>query len=390
LRIAAAQAGVEQANSALWPHLQLQSSYSHTDNPMLAFGSILNQRSYRSSLDFNKVPDLDDLNVRGVLTMPLYTGGRITAERKVARANATVAKASAEAVRNNLALEVAETFHTVLKTREFIRAAEASVRSFENNLATASNRVELGAALKTDRLDMQVRLAQAREDLVRTQNAHALSVSALRNLLGIENEEFTVADVSPAVAAPEPRDSSQRPEFAVVRHRQRAAEAQLRLAKATYQPRVSAFGSVDYDYGWRTDGDGKSYNAGVMLQWDLWDGKRTRGRASEARANLDAAREEERKVRLAVQLEVEHARLHLQEASERLVVTETAIAHARESVELVRARFEQGWALSPQLIDAETALTVARVRRAEAAADQRIAIARLRKALGLPQVDATP
>jgi outer membrane protein TolC len=47
----------------------------------------------------------------------------------------------------------------------------------------------------------------------------------------------------------------------------------------------------------------------------------------------------------------------------------------------------KGEALSTQLIDSETALVAARVRRAEAEADQQIAIAALRKALALPQLD---
>ena len=47
----------------------------------------------------------------------------------------------------------------------------------------------------------------------------------------------------------------------------------------------------------------------------------------------------------------------------------------------------KGTALSSQLIDAETALVSARVRRAEAETDQRIAIAALRKAYGYPQLD---
>ena len=55
-RIAAAQAGLEQANAAFWPRLQFQSSYTRTDNPMLVFGSILNQRAFTSSLNFNDVP----------------------------------------------------------------------------------------------------------------------------------------------------------------------------------------------------------------------------------------------------------------------------------------------------------------------------------------------
>ena len=55
-RIVAAQAGLDQANAAFWPRVQFQSSYTGSDNPMLAFGSILNQRAYSSSLNFNDVP----------------------------------------------------------------------------------------------------------------------------------------------------------------------------------------------------------------------------------------------------------------------------------------------------------------------------------------------
>ena len=65
-RIAVAQAGLEQANSTFWPRLQVQSGYTRTDNPMMAFGSILNQRSYSSSLNFNDVPGVDDLNAQGM------------------------------------------------------------------------------------------------------------------------------------------------------------------------------------------------------------------------------------------------------------------------------------------------------------------------------------
>jgi len=389
-RIAAARGGMDQANAALWPQLQLQSGYTRTDNPMLAFGNILNQRAFSPSLDFNDVPDVDNLNVRGVLTMPLYTGGRVKAGRDAAKANTEAARANAEAVQNALAFEVARAFHTVLKTREFIRAAEAAVESFEKHLVIASNRLDTGAALKLDVLDVQVRLAQAREDLAHVRNASALSIRALRNALGIEAGDIDVADRAPTVAVPSGNDFSRRPEFLALQQAERAAEAHVRQMKSGYRPRVSAFGSLDYDQGWVNDGDGKSYTAGVMVQWDLWDGKLTRGRVSEAQANLEAMREEEHKLRLAIDFEVEQARRQLNEADERLLVNRSSVAQAEESVELTRARFEQGLVLSTQLIDAQTALTAARMRRAEAEGDQRIAIGALRKALGLPQLDSAP
>jgi outer membrane protein len=389
-RIAVAQAVLQQANSAFWPQVQLQSSYTRTDHPVSVFGHALNQRSFRSTLNFNDVPDTDNLNVRGVVTVPLYAGGRNKAGREAALANRQAARQENEAVQNALAFEVARAFHTILKTRTFIDATEAAVKSFESNRLIASNRFLTGTILKTELLDVEVRLAQAREDLVRARNAHSLAERALRNLLGIEHGGFTVAGSVPELHAPEGGDFSGRPELAAARQQQLAAEAEVRRAKAGHWPRVSAFGSVDHDRGWRFDGDGTSYMGGVVAQWDVWDGQLARGRINEARSMLDSSYEEERRIRLAISLEVEQARLNFEEATDRLAVTEMAIAQAAESVELTRSRFEQGLAIATQLIDAETALTAARVRRAEAEADRRIAIAALRKALGLSQTQQPP
>ncbi len=391
-RIAAAQAGLEQANSTFWPKLQVQSSYTRTDNPMMVFGSILNQRAYNYSSppNFNNLPDVDDLNAQGVVTLPLYAGGRNVAGQKAAKADAEAAKQDSAAIRNALGFEVSRAFYTVLKTRQFIQAAEAAVNSFATNLDVAQKRLAGGTLLKSDVLDIEVRLAQSREDLVLAHNANTLAERALRNLLGIEDGEFTVADTAPAVSAPDAEDFSQRPELAAARERERAAQAQVRGSKSGYQPRVSVFGSLDHDYGWVTGGDGNSYTAGVMLQWDLWDGFSTRAKTREAEANLESAREEQHKLRLALDLEVEQARLNLAAANERLAVSRKTVEQAEESASLTRNRFDQGLALSTQLIDSETALVAARVRRAEAESDQHIAIAALRKALALPQLDSQP
>jgi outer membrane protein TolC len=386
-RVVAAQAGLEQANAAAGPRLQFQSSYTRTDNPMMVFGSILNQRAYSPSLDFNDVPDVDDLNVKGLATMPLYAGGRISANRHAARASAEASTEESQAVRNALAFEVARAFHTVQKTRSFVRAAEAAVNSLEQNLGIARKRVEGGTALKADVLDFEVRLAQAREDLVRARNAQTLAVRVLRNLLGVEDGEFTVSSEVPEVARPAKEDFSGRPEVAAARLREQAAAHQLRAAKGGRLPTVSAFGSLDYDYGWKYDSDGTSYTVGALLQWDIWDGNSTRARTREAKANLESAREEQRKLRFNLDLEAEEARLALESAEQRLAASGQAVAQAEESVSLNRSRFEQGVALSSQLIDAEAALVAARVRRAEAETDQRIAVAALRKAYGFPQLD---
>lgn len=385
-RIVAARAGIEQANAAFRPQVQFQSSYIRTDNPVGVFSAALNQRSFGPRLDFNDVPDADDLNVRGLVTVPLYTGGRNMAGRDAATASTEAARHAAQAVRHILEFEVTRTFLTIGKARELVLASEAAVAGFGKNLTVAKKRFNAGTILKAEVLDVEVRLAQAKEEVVRARNARSLAERVLRNLLGLEAQDFAVVDSLPPILAPVTTDSFQRPELRAAEQNRRAAEAELRGARSGYRPQVSAFGSLDHDYGWRFDGSGRSYTAGVMLQWNIWDGRRTEAKVNGAQAELNASREAERKVRLAIDLEAEQARLNLQEATERLQVTRQVIAQAQESVDLTRARFEQGLALATQLIDAETALTTARFRRAEAEADQRIATAALRKSLGLPQL----
>lgn len=388
-RLRAAQAGLEQANSAFWPRLQLQSSYSRTDNPMLVFGSVLNQRAYRTSLDFNRVPDVDNLNARGVVTLPLYAGGRNAATRRAAQAYSEAAQLDRAAVENLLGFEIARTFHTIHKARQFIRATEAAVTSLETNLGVARKRLEAGTLLKSERLDIEVRLAQAREDQLSARNASAIAERALRNLLGLDQGDFVVADQIPSVLAPKGSEAVERPELEAARQRGVAAEDQVRVAKAGYHPRLNAFGSLDYDRGWTTHGEGGSYSVGILAQWDLWDGFSTRSRVKEARANAEADREEQHKLRLAIEFEIEQARRTLTTAAARMEVTRVAIDQAAESLGLTKKRFEQGVALTSQLLDAETALLQARVRRAESEADYQIAVAALRKALALPQLDAS-
>ncbi|RMF23405.1 MAG: TolC family protein [Deltaproteobacteria bacterium] len=385
-RIAGARALLEQADAEFMPRIALRSSYSRTDNPALVFASVLNQKSFRPTLDFNDVPDVDNARVSGVVTLPLYLGGSRFAARRAAAASRKAAEREAQAVRNRLEFEVARTYYGVLKTREFVRAAQAAVDAFEHNLAVARNHLGAGTLLKTDVLDVEVRLAQAREDLARARNAGALARRALANLIGGPAVDLAVAGAVPEPAVPQDDDYSRRPELIAVGLRVEAARAALKQAESGYLPRVSAFGSADYDRGWELGGGAWSYTAGVSMEWSLWDGNRTASRVAEARAALEAARQEERRLRLAIDLEVEQARLRLNEANERLAVTEKAVAKARESAELTRSRFEEGLAISTQLIDAEAALTQARVRRAEAVADRRIAIGALRQALGLPQL----
>jgi outer membrane protein TolC len=384
-QIAAAQAGIRQAEAAFWPQVQLNSNYTRTNNPASVFGLVLSQRAFNLQQDFNHPPDTDDWNMRASVNLALFNGGRNIAGRDGAKAGAEAARYAAQAVRTTLAFEVARAFFTVIKARKFIEATKSNVRALESNYQIAQKHVNAGTALKTDLLDVGVQLSRAREDNLRAVNAASLAAQVLVNLLGSETKELDIDSNVKEPAVPKDYSYENQPEVLAAKAQVRAAQAALRKANGGYLPRISAFANLDRDQGWETDESGDSWTAGVMAQLDAWDGMLTSGRVQEAEAGLLAAREEERKLRLRLNLELEQARNNLQDAEQRLTVTEQAVSQAKESAELTRARYEQGLATATQIIDSETALTVAQVRRAEAEADRRIAVAALRKALGLAQ-----
>ena len=384
-RIAAAQAGIRQAGSAFWPQVQLSSSYTRTDNAMNAFGFILSQRAFEQTMDFNHPGDTDDWNARAGVMLPLYNGGQDLAGKRAAEAGAEAAEHGDVAVRNALAYETSRAFFSIIKAREFVEAAASNVKALEANYQLAQKRASAGTFLETDLLDVQVQLAKAREDHAHALNAASLAAQALGNLMGAEGKEAVIDPRVKELQIPDKESFEKHPELLAVKAQVKAAEEAVHKAKGGYLPKVNGFANVDRDTGWETNESGNSWTAGVMVSVNLWDGQLTSGRVAEAEAQLISAKEAERKVRLRLDFELQQAKNNLQDANQRLAVSSQAVSQATRSAELTRARYEQGLATVTQLIDSQNALTMAKVRRSEAEADRRIAVAAMRKAAGLTQ-----
>jgi outer membrane protein TolC len=397
-RVAAARAGLQQVDAAFWPRVRVSESYAASDNPVQAFMMTLNQRAFNFGANFNHPDTTDNLNTKVLAQWSLFDGGRSLAAHAAAKLGAEAAAQSLEAARNDLVFEVTRAFHTVGKARQFLRTAEAAVASMEANAGIASNRFAAGTALKADFLDAQVRLSEARENLVRARNAVALSEMVFRNVLGVgEKENVTAGSVTLSEAkglSPSDSDTTEilrfaqndragqiRPELLAAQKAVAAAGRQVSAARSGYLPRLNAFASYDLDSG-DASRFKDSWVAGVSVELDVFDGFLTRGKVAEARAQELTAREQLRKTELAIQLETKQAQLNLREAAARLDTTGNAVAQAEESLKLTKERYGEGLALFTQVLDAETALTSARQRRAAAEADYLIARAALDRALG--------
>lgn len=387
-RVEGAQAMVDQAGAAWLPQVSLSGRYTNTNSPMMAFGSILNQRAFNFGLDFNHPGWIDNLNATGTVAYNLYSGGRATAGRTAARAGAEAAGHDLRTAQQQLATEVVRAVFNLRKAREAVTAVTGGVQAYEAAVTAAQARFAAGQLLKADLLSLEVQLAQTRENLSAAQHGAALASLAFQFVLGLEpvSTPVELVEDDPALARlapPETRDFSLRPELLGLQSRVRAAGAMVEAARGTRHPSVNAFASYQYDRGWKTDRHGDSWLAGLSVDLNLFDGGQTTGKIRQGSAELTQVKELLRKATLGIALEVEQARLAHADAAERLAVSTRAVEQAEESARLSRARFEKEALMIADLIGVEGRLLEARLRRTIAAADERLALVDLRRALGL-------
>lgn len=385
-RAAAARAMVEQASSANAPRVTLGASYTQTNNPMMAFGSILNQGAFSTALDFNDPGQVDNLSLSGTVGYNLYSGGRARAGIAAARHASAAAEFDRSAALEDLAIEVIRAFHAIAQADEGVVALEAAEAALAESLRVAVLRLEEGQLLKSEVLNLEVQLAQTRDELLSIRHNAALARHQFAFLLGLDAGE-PVSIAHAADPAPEPVPPSltleNRAELQAMRKRVAAAEERVDVARSGRRPTVDAFASYQHDRGWRLDGSGESWMAGVKAEWAIFDGRETSGRIHHAEAELAGARQALRKLELALALQLERARLAQELALNQLQTTATMVSQASESAEISRARFEAGALLSSELIGVESRLAEARMRRAIARTNLAIAAAGVKRTAGI-------
>ncbi|MBU0482556.1 MAG: TolC family protein [Proteobacteria bacterium] len=385
-RLKAAQSMVTMEKSSLYPQLAFSSRYSQTDNPMYSFGNILNQGAFNSTIDFNNPGRTDDLNMGVRVNYRLYNGGRDLAGIEGAEAHEEAAEKELGAIRDELAFGAIRTFNLIIQAEGIVKAHQTALEAINTSLAVAQARYNEGVLLRADVLNLEVQQSRSEENLIQAQNSLEEARKVFLNLMGLKEGVVQIfPDITEEQEIPSGRTAENRFELQAAEAMVRAAEARLKQAQGGRLPTVEGFAGYDFDHGTVTDHDGDSWLAGVQLSYTLFDGRRTSAAVAAAAASLAEAKERLRKTELAIELEIRRAELAVHDAETRLAVTEKGVEQAKESARIYRARFREGEVLASDLVTAENGLTEALLRKTVAGSAHNIAIAGLRKALGLEQ-----
>lgn len=387
-RVQAARSSVSEAKSAYYPILGAAATYAKTDNPPNAFMMSLNQRKASLEKDFNNPADTDNLALSLGIKYRLLDFGRRGLDIDMAKGGADISGCFLKGLQNDLIHQVTRGYYTVLQASAFVSVQEESVKAFEESLRVANERLKAGETIKTDVLNLEVQLSQAKEDLIKARNGVKLSIAALNAAMGtniVTGAELQAKVEKVESSKPELKDDAgaiqNRPELQAARLMANVQKMKARKAELDYLPTLSVFGSKDWNSD-LTAGYEQSYMVGVAAEVDIFDGFRRKAAASGARANENAANAEVEKARNNLQLDLTSATLQLGEAWERWDVTRKNISTAEESLRITMERYKQGAASIPELLTAQVGLTGTRTRNIAALYDYLIAVSNLERAKG--------
>jgi len=322
------------------------------------------------------------------LTMPLFTGGRITGAIDIASASADYYAALVTADMDRLAFQTRAEYFGMARSEGQLRAAEAALERAQTIEKNIRGMYEAGAADSVNLLEATLAVTRATNLISQAETGRRTSEIRLSYLLGLApSESLLLTDSLPDTQIPDPPNQSPpaRAELIAADAGVRLSSSKVSLARADYFPALSAFGG--YSYGKpNLDRFNNTWNdyftVGANLTWSFNLGNRTARKTRAARFALDAATQDRKQVEETLTRDaalyyeqMKYAHIRYQSA-----VTEARIAGANYS--LAKAQFSDGVMAANRLLEIAADLNSAEALLASSLADLHLALSAYYYAIG--------
>lgn len=328
-------------------------------------------------------------------TQTLFAGGGIHAAVRSAKLTRDADLFDLQTSINGALLDVRTRFYTVLLNRERVRVQEENIDLLTHQVRDSQSEARAGTVSNFDVLRAKVALANAQPDLITARNDYRNSIEQLRQSLGVPRggqELPAVVGTLDYAAQDFPLETAlasaheHRPELLRLAKLQEAGEETVTNAKANYYPNLAVYGA--YERVGEGLVQGGSFNAngwllGVQSSWAIFDGRATAGHVRQTKSQLRQTRLSAASEELSVDVEVRQAVSSLQEAQELVAASQQTADEAAEALRLANSRFKAGSATQLDVLTSQVALTQARTNQLQADYTHLVAVANVRKAIGL-------
>jgi len=383
-----AQGQVVSSRSVYLPNVSLSAQYRRIDEPTVlpplpAFGNV-------------EIPitTLNNYSAGLVVTQPLYAGGAIMAQVQLARLTSLLADQTVLAATQDVVYTTETAYYNLLLSQHLVDISTEAVRAAKVHLEDVEKKKAGGVASNFDVLRAQVELSNFEADLIRSKNAINVARANLIKTMGVSqdsgfvlSDEFVFAPIKVVMEEAVKTAFTNRPDLYSREYQIRQQREQLQIARSRYLPTVSMF----FDYTWANPAPhafeaasawGSQWQAGFQGAWPIFDGFQREGNIIQQKARLRQAQIGLVDAEETAVFELTQAILSMENAEEFVESQRLNLTRATEGLRLADVGYQQGINTQVEVIDAQSALTTARVNYYQAIYSHVVARLAVERAMG--------
>ncbi len=386
-----------EARAGAFPRLTLQGSYLRNIDLQTSVFTMTDQEGNAETMEI-RFGTPHNYSVALNLYQPLYAAGRVGAAIRIASYGKRYTQAAIDAARHDIATAADRAYLDAVAARQAELVYREAEHLADSNLSVVEKLFDQGQISEFDLLRAQVRAANARPDRIAAENRTRLALDNLRNFLALPTEtrltldsaisEVTVPQLDFAALVNEALDS--RPEIKQSDQMVNIRDRMVSIASSGYRPNLGISSQVQW-YTYKdefakisldTDSWFRSWNVALVLDWPIFSGFETMGKVRQAKVDYTQSKLARSQLIRQVTLEVRDALGTVREAQQRVEALGETVDQAKRGADIAQVRFQNGLGIQLELLDAQVALTRARVNRIAALHDLAVALSELRRAVG--------
>jgi len=369
-----AKAQVTEAASSAWPHLNLRGIYTdYEDHPSITYG--------------------DNTDGLVSISQTLFSGGKIYNTIRQSKSNLKATEENKEALRQSVIFKVKKAFYQVLLNKEIVNIQKETLALAEANLKTTRIRYQAGEVSEYDVLRAEVEVANIKPDLIKAENNLNIAKNQFKLILGMDlsdNLEL-IGDFNYHPCHEEKevllkKALLNRPELKEMEAFKEAGKAAVKASRAGYFPSLSLNCTNYYSEHVLSSEPRDKYDdywiSYVSMDFPLFDGFLTKSKVKQSRAQLEGITIKEKELTETVKFDVENALFSLNAAQEVVESQSQNVARAEKAYKIMQIRYKHGKANQLDILDAQLALSTARLNYVQGLYEHIIAKAALAKATG--------
>jgi len=347
------------SNSIFLPQIAVSHTGLATTNPLMAFGSKLNQ-AILTQADFNPVLLNDPDQVENYATIVSVEQPLINLDgfyqRKVAKTTMEAKELQAVRTRDYLDFEARKAFGQLQLAHRAVAVMEKAFEAANANLKMAQNSYDQGLLQKSDLLEVKVRVTEVADQL---KTAKSNVQNASDYLAFLMNEEGTVVYEPSEELVPDRLGETlegsleNRADVKAMDLVSEAYKANMKADNMTFLPRLNAFASYEMYDDQIFQADAKGYIIGASLSWDVFKGSQRFAQAGKSKTSYEKAKQEYEQYVAKSTMELQRTKRMVEDAESRLQTSKLAMEQSEEALRIRTNRFKEGLEKTTDLLMAE-------------------------------------